>query len=149
MSSWANEDVFGRRTRPEGGDIDFTPLIDVVFLLLIFFMYSAAMSSQQSLDMPAARHGAGVDPAECTVVTIHADDVAGAEPKFVLGDGDQPKGTLADVRPYIEAGRQEGKTNVMIKAERVVPHRFVLEVARLVSETDSGNVVIAVEEAPP
>jgi biopolymer transport protein ExbD len=46
---------FRRRTRPPLG-VDLTPLIDVVFLLLIFFMVSTTFTreTQLSVDLPEA-----------------------------------------------------------------------------------------------
>lgn len=42
--------------RPEGGreegDMDMTPMVDVTFLLLIFFMITAAFSLQKSIEIP-------------------------------------------------------------------------------------------------
>jgi biopolymer transport protein ExbD len=43
-----------RRRRPEAAtEMDMTPMVDVTFLLLIFFMITAAFSLQKSLPMPA------------------------------------------------------------------------------------------------
>jgi biopolymer transport protein ExbD len=46
---------FSRRTKPEV-DVNLTPLIDVVFLLLIFFMVSTTFSkdTQLTIDLPEA-----------------------------------------------------------------------------------------------
>ena len=43
-----------RRRRP-----DLTPMIDVVFLLLVFFMLASRFASETSLPLEAARGGAG------------------------------------------------------------------------------------------
>lgn len=40
-----------RRRRPEA-EMDMTPMVDVVFLLLIFFMVTAAFGLQKSIEMP-------------------------------------------------------------------------------------------------
>ncbi|MEO1524402.1 MAG: biopolymer transporter ExbD [Planctomycetota bacterium] len=42
---------FGRKKREEE-DADMTPMVDVTFLLLIFFMVTAAFSLQKSIQMP-------------------------------------------------------------------------------------------------
>jgi biopolymer transport protein ExbD len=46
---------FSRRVKPEV-DVNLTPLIDVVFLLLIFFMVSTTFTkdTQLSIDLPEA-----------------------------------------------------------------------------------------------
>lgn len=40
------------RRQLSGGDLDMTPMVDVTFLLLIFFMVTASFSLQKSIQMP-------------------------------------------------------------------------------------------------
>lgn len=44
---------FKRQFKPDE-EMDLTPMVDVTFLLLIFFMVTASYSMQKSLDLPAA-----------------------------------------------------------------------------------------------
>lgn len=46
-----DEQVFERKPRDEE-ELDMTPMVDVTFLLLIFFMVTAAFSLQKSIEMP-------------------------------------------------------------------------------------------------
>lgn len=46
-----DEPVLARNRRPEE-EMDMTPMVDVTFLLLIFFMVTAAFSLQKSIEMP-------------------------------------------------------------------------------------------------
>ncbi|TWU01476.1 ExbD/TolR family protein [Neorhodopirellula pilleata] len=46
-----DDEVPRRSTRP-AGDLDMTPMVDVTFLLLIFFMVTASFSMQRSIQMP-------------------------------------------------------------------------------------------------
>ena len=46
------EPVRFRRKRVWSEEMDMTPMVDVVFLLLIFFMVTAAFSLQKSIEMP-------------------------------------------------------------------------------------------------
>ena len=46
-----DEPVLARQRRPEE-EMDMTPMVDVTFLLLIFFMVTAAFSLQKSIEMP-------------------------------------------------------------------------------------------------
>ena len=43
---------FRRSEDVERDDLDMTPMVDVTFLLLIFFMVTAAFSLQKSLEVP-------------------------------------------------------------------------------------------------
>lgn len=46
---------FVRPKPPSGEDMDMTPMVDVTFLLLIFFMITASFSVQKSIQRPAQR----------------------------------------------------------------------------------------------
>ncbi len=46
-----DDEILVRRKRDED-EIDMTPMVDVTFLLLIFFMVTAAFSLQKSIEMP-------------------------------------------------------------------------------------------------
>lgn len=55
---------FTRPKPPSGEDMDMTPMVDVTFLLLIFFMITASFSVQKAIQRPAARKE---DPSTNTV----------------------------------------------------------------------------------
>ncbi len=46
---------FTRPKPPSGEDMDMTPMVDVTFLLLIFFMITASFSVQKSIQRPAQK----------------------------------------------------------------------------------------------
>ncbi|MDP7016435.1 MAG: biopolymer transporter ExbD [Pirellulaceae bacterium] len=46
------EEVDFNREKPDEGDMDMTPMVDVTFLLLIFFMVTAAFSLQKAIQVP-------------------------------------------------------------------------------------------------
>jgi biopolymer transport protein ExbD len=150
MPGWTDDDFLTRPTPRERGEIDFTNLIDVVLLLLIFLIYSTAINSRTQVDTPAARHFIGVDPDHATIVTILSADVANDPPRYVLGNGFGDKGTIEDVRRYLAEGAKAGKKDVMVKAEKLVPHRFVHEVAQLVAQSgEDARFSMAVQGAKP
>ncbi|MFO0944767.1 MAG: biopolymer transporter ExbD [Planctomycetota bacterium] len=146
---WGNGSSIGR-SRDEGDqDIDLTSAIDVVFLLLIFFVLTSAIAVQSKIAIPPARHGKGVDPTKSTIVTLLAPRRKGEDSRILLGDrSDGPNNSLEEVEREIEKGIAGGKTQVIIQAERTVPHRDVLEVARIVGAKDHGVLYIAVQELP-
>jgi biopolymer transport protein ExbD len=47
-----SEDAFQRHRAGEDDEMDLTPMVDVTFLLLIFFMITAAFALQKSLEVP-------------------------------------------------------------------------------------------------
>jgi len=62
------DEVLIRKKRPEE-EMDMTPMVDVTFLLLIFFMVTAAFSLQKSIEMPRQQ-----TDAPSTQVTDEEDD---------------------------------------------------------------------------
>ncbi len=65
---------FRRQLRQEDA-INLTPLIDVVFLLLIFFMVSTTFTKEShlSIDLPEANGDPQVESPEDVVILINAD----------------------------------------------------------------------------
>ncbi|CAA0088408.1 Biopolymer transport protein ExbD [Zhongshania aliphaticivorans] len=63
-----------KRQRVDDGGVNLTPLIDVVFLLLIFFMVSTTFTkeSRLNLELPSAKGVAAVDEGKVLEVVINA-----------------------------------------------------------------------------
>ena len=126
-------------------ELDMTSLIDVVFLLLIFFMVSSTMKGTPDVDTPQSHYGTGVVERVASIITVRRAGVAGP-PIIILGDGRGPEGNLDDVYDYVLQGVREGKTHAIIKAERDIPHGFVQQVARAVSKVEVIRFNIGVQE---
>ncbi|MCC9599348.1 biopolymer transporter ExbD [Stieleria sp. JC731] len=69
-----DEDVLKRKPRDEE-ELDMTPMVDVTFLLLIFFMVTAAFSLQKSIQMPRQQ----TDAPSTTVVEQEEEDLTPIE----------------------------------------------------------------------
>ena len=65
-----DEEVVLRKKRPEE-EMDMTPMVDVTFLLLIFFMVTAAFSLQKSIEMPRQQ----TDAPSTSVVEEETEDL--------------------------------------------------------------------------
>jgi biopolymer transport protein ExbD len=126
-------------------DLDITPMIDVTFLLLIFFMVTSTMQQSQE-NLPVAEHGVGVESRESLVVSILAPKSSSAPPAVRVGGGEELTGTgspldldesrSARIREQVDQARQEGKTRVIIRADREVPYGFISRVMRVVNEVE-------------
>ncbi|MEM9480690.1 MAG: biopolymer transporter ExbD [Verrucomicrobiota bacterium] len=69
------------RSRSRSGEIDLTPLVDVVFLLLIFFLVTSQFTQPTaSLELPAGRPGAKPDESAIRVELTSSGEL------FVNGD---------------------------------------------------------------
>ena len=75
-----DDDVLPARIKPDEGELDMTPMVDVTFLLLIFFMITAAFSLQKSIESPRQTSdkpsNAPVDepPEELDMVTVQINE---------------------------------------------------------------------------
>jgi len=64
MSAEDDDAPYEKKKRPpEDTEIDITPMIDVTFQLLIFFMVTASFSMQKAFDVPPAKQTEGVSVA--------------------------------------------------------------------------------------
>ena len=76
--------VLPRRRRKYSAELDITPMIDIVFLLLIFFLVATVPDLQTKVELPSARHGEGVNPRTSVIFTIA--DTGGGRAAVYLGD---------------------------------------------------------------
>ncbi len=146
-----NAPVKLRRGGRDSADMDITPMIDVVFLLLIFFVVCSTIGKNSSVQLPKAKIGIAVNPKTATVFAI-----AGLESDSVvyLGDGTAGKPLAADLEVQraeiiqaIELGLRQGKTNVVIKADRKLHHGVVYRVESAAASVPgiTLNIVVAEE----
>ena len=84
---------FTRPKKPPREDMDMTPMVDVTFLLLIFFMVTASFSVQKSVQRPPPRdedpsvNAVPQDPLEDPdVVTVQVDEFNAFNVITVSGD---------------------------------------------------------------
>ncbi len=140
----AAQDGSTRARRQVEMQLDITPMIDVTFLLLIFFMVASTMQATTENDIPTARHGIGVETGRSTIISIRAPDTD-SPPTIRLGEGGA-SADLNDVRDYVQAGVDQNRSQVIIKADREVRHGFVQEVARAVNSVDGVTFFIGVRD---
>ena len=128
-----------RRSAMPDAEMDITPMIDITFLLLIFFLVSASLSKQAPVELPAAQYGDAVAADEAAIVTIDAAGVTG-HAVIYKGDGINGDMRLAQVdlqaqedalAEYLQAelDAHPRKRHVLIKAARHVKHRHVVRVS--------------------
>lgn len=144
--------VLPRHPVEDGADMDITPMIDITFLLLIFFLVSSTTSEQSALELPPARHGTGVSDRSSVVITVA--DRGGPGPAMVyLGDGRQGKALPEDedrmaeeIAHAVEQGFASGKTTVLVKAEKGVKHGDTWRVYTAVGQVEDVQLHVAVLE---
>jgi biopolymer transport protein ExbD len=137
-----------RRQASEERDehIDMTPMVDVVFQLMTFMLFSVQMTSGDQVDVPPARHGVGVEESAATFLTLQAPARPGAEPRQLVGNGDGPPATLDAAKKAVVDGLRQGKRKVVLQADGSVPHGEVLKLAAAVTEVEGVTLHVGVQE---
>lgn len=137
----------GRSVQEAEVDIDMTPIIDVTFQLLIFFMFAATLVKSAAIELPPAKHGVGVDVQGATIITVGPPPAPGQPAPIYLGDTvDAPPVTLEEVERYVRENVAAGRTDVIVKAAANVPFRDVYEVERTVASVEGAKLHAAVRE---
>ncbi len=126
--------------------IDMTPMVDVVFQLMTFMLFSVQMSGGEKVDIPPARHGVGVEESAATFLTLLKPSAPGAEATVLLGNGNGPPATLDEVKKAVADGLRQGRRKVVVQADGSVPHGEVLKLAAAVTEVEGVTLHIGVQE---
>ena len=137
-----------RREASEDRDehIDMTPMVDVVFQLMTFMLFSVQMTGGEKVDVPPARHGVGVQESSATFLTLIKPTAPGAAPQLLLGHGEGQAIGLDEARKAVAQGVRDGKRKVILQADGEVPHGEVLKVAAAVTEVEGATIHVGVQE---
>ena len=136
------EEEEGYERRPiEEGEMDITPMIDITFLLLIFFIVCSKMQETADVELPIAKHGVPVASKDAIIFVIKE----GSEDNAVVerGDGSAFSTDIQDqeneIIEYVEAGMAGTapftgqKHQVVVLAASKVKHREVSRVAKAIA----------------
>jgi len=113
-------------------EMDITPMIDVTFLLLIFFVVASKMDPQKTVDLPTAN--VGIPVAQKTSVVLVVARSGDKDAKVYLGDTKDPSklvsGDLAEqdsqIAQFVKEGLEDPLRNkVLIMAEQGIAYRHV------------------------
>jgi biopolymer transport protein ExbD len=130
-----------RNRRSEASDIDISPLIDMVFILLIFFMVSTTFVKDMSIDLQ--RPGAqSATKASTKALRVVIDD---RQAVYIDGNPVRPWMIQSRVRDFLEMSEDK---QVLVVTDRRVSAEKLIEVVdqcRLAGALDVG--VAAEKEA--
>ena len=129
----------------EDTEMDITPMIDITFLLLIFFIVSSKMDQSSAVPLPPAKTGVAVPVKNSIIITVGPGDTADGPALVYKGDGIKAENVFADgdleaqeeeIAAFIEESMADDsrKTYVLIKAAKGIKHREVARVQTAVSK---------------
>lgn len=147
-----------RRTAMVSGEMDITPMIDITFLLLIFFLVSTRLDPSGEVELPAAQTGSSVSEKTSVIISIRTDRDHSA--RIVKGDArggggtelmaSDPRGQEQELINYIQEqiNRPTMSPTVLVKAAKNVRQRDIMRVATAVGQVPEVQLHFAVLEIP-
>jgi biopolymer transport protein ExbD len=138
------------RRAAEDPHFDITAMIDLVFMMNIYFLVTFVTVSLSQVDLPAASHAAPLDADTSVTLTI----VGGGSDPLVVYVGDRESGIPvrgteqqeASVRAAVEEGVAAGKMDVLLKAEKQVRLGDLFRVSAAASAVEGVKLNVAVME---
>lgn len=132
------------RQRPEEVSVNLTPLIDVVFLLLIFFMVSTTFTkeTQLEIDLPSANGSVQEKPVE------HIEIQISAEGSYLLNGEPVGESTELGLRVALETLEdQSSEAPLVIAADAKTPHQAVVTAMDVAGQLGYTRLRIITQEA--
>ena len=130
--------------REYGYDINIAPLIDVVFLLIIFFLTVSHIARIQvePLELPEAREGRKSDQLTGgrLIVNVHKDG------RVVIAGQTQSLTSFRRLVAEEESDEDSGPSSVLIRGDREAPWAKIAELMNVCTECGIGQVDVAVIE---
>lgn len=143
--------LISREPIKDDARFDITAMIDLVFMMNIFFLVTTVGAALSQMDLPTARHCVAADLESCVVISV----MSGADARtgeVYLGDGtvgeplvnrdDQTR----EVRRAVQEGVKELKQTVLIKAEQNVRLQVLGRIAGAAASIPGVELRLAVVE---
>jgi biopolymer transport protein ExbD len=146
-----DEPLVPRKSAHSDAHFDITAMVDLVFMMNIFFLVTTVTASLAELDLPLAKNCAPQDRDLSVVIKVLANPDGG--PGLVSLDDDSSDRPLVDpelqertVRAAIEAGVRAKKDTVLIKAEKAVRLRDIARIGAIAGSVPGTNLKVSVIE---
>ena len=136
--------AFGRLERSTGpapmSDINMTPLIDVMLVLLVIFMITAPlMTSSLKLDLPVSGAGQPSDAPQFISVAL--------DPQGQLFFGEEKLDAAAFAARVAEVAQKNPKTEVQLRADKTVAYGRVAEMIDTIQKAGITRIGFVTEPA--
>jgi biopolymer transport protein ExbD len=142
--------LLGVKRHEEEANFDITAMIDLVFMMNIYFMVTALVTAMAEINLAQAAHCTPADTEGAVVITVTADG-GDRGPQVTLGEGSGGKPIEANeqekaIQAAVEKMLAEGHDRVIIKAETDVAHKDVAELMRIANDAGEIRLFLGVHE---
>ena len=134
-----------KRRKPEEFDLNLTPLIDVVFLLLIFFMVTTTFDreTQLKIELPQA---SGERKTATETLEISVD----MKNRFFINQKEVVNSGLETIKKALKQAAGERKNPpLLISADGQATHQSVITVLDAAAQLGFVNITFAANEPKP
>jgi biopolymer transport protein ExbD len=140
-----------RKRNPDDGEMDVTPMIDVTFLLLAFFVVVSRMDPQAAVDLPLASYGDSIQDKAAVSLIVGQNDNDPEKVDIYKGrsmaentkvpDGDE-ESQEANIGEYVEneLSAHPTKSAILIKAEGQIKTGMVEMVKRGIGQSELSKL---------
>jgi biopolymer transport protein ExbD len=132
----------GEDSLAEVHEINVTPFIDVMLVLLIIFMVAAPLATVDiAVNLPAATAEPQPRPDKPVFLTVKADL------SLAIGEQPVPRDTLASALEGATKGDKD--TRIFLRADKTVPYGQMMEVMNLMRQAGYLKVaLVGLEKSP-
>ena len=133
----------GDDTLDEVHEINVTPFIDVILVLLIIFMVAAPLATVDiAVDLPSSTAEQQPRPDKPLYLTVKPDLT------LTIGNDSVPRGAIGSVLDHATSGNKD--TRIFLRADKVVPYGELMETLNLLRSAGYLKVaLVGLEKAAP
>ena len=128
-------------------DINMAPMIDMVFLLLIFFMVASHMIKIDKTPVELPQASSSVVPEKIldrTFITIRSSDTVGEEVEFFMN---LKNTTIEDIKTKISDSFLDNENiSICLRADKFVRHKHIKNIMQICAEIGVSDVIFAAFE---
>lgn len=135
-----------RPNKPQSVDINLTPLIDVVFLMLIFFMVSTTFDREARIKVQLPEASASKEEQKSKIVPIKV--TVDAKGRYYVNDQELVNTEFSTLKRTLEKATR-GVTvapPVIITADASTPHQSVMTVMDAASQLGLNNMTFSAKQ---
>jgi biopolymer transport protein ExbD len=131
-----------RPRRHEDPELNLVPMIDVVLVLLIFFMIATSLRRESALELRLPEASGLPMPGDVTMLDVSID----AEGRYAVNGQALDAATLKERLKTLAGGRA---LPLILRADGRTPHQAVVTVLEVAGQLGLQQLTIATVNAPP